>query len=101
MQLVRKAGDNETDYKFHRSIKLGAGEETTVWASEAGTTHDAPHNLVMKGQTWFVADKMTTTLFDMEGEVSLPLVGLGRRYRLLSVGRCQGTGSWTRDRGKW
>ncbi|XP_037082214.1 lamin Dm0-like [Pollicipes pollicipes] len=68
MQLVRKADDNETDYKFHRSIKLGPGEETTVWASEAGQTHDAPHVLVMKGQTWFVADKMTTTLFDMEGE---------------------------------
>ena len=70
MQLVRKADDNETDYKFHRSIKLGAGEETTVWASEAGATHEAPHSLVMKGQTWFVADKMTTTLYDMEGEVS-------------------------------
>jgi len=68
MQLQRKAGDNETDYKFHRAIKLGAGEETTVWASEAGASHDAPHSLVMKGQTWFVADKMTTTLFDMEGE---------------------------------
>ena len=75
MQLVRKADGNETDYKFHRAIKLGAGEETTVWASEAGTTHDAPHNLVMKGQTWFVADKMTTTLYDMEGEVRLPRRG--------------------------
>ncbi|KAF0311973.1 Lamin Dm0 [Amphibalanus amphitrite] len=68
MQLVRKADGNETDYKFHRAIKLGAGEETTVWASEAGAVHDAPHSLVMKGQTWFVADKMTTTLYDMEGE---------------------------------
>ncbi|XP_037078855.1 lamin-C-like [Pollicipes pollicipes] len=68
MQLVRKADGNETDYKFHRAIKLGPGEDTTVWASEANELHDAPHSLVMKGQTWFVGNNMSTTLYDMEGQ---------------------------------
>jgi len=68
MQLVRKADGNETDYKFHRAIKLGPGEDCTVWASEAGALHDAPHSLVMKGQTWFVGNNMDTTLFDLQGE---------------------------------
>ncbi|XP_043217862.1 lamin-C-like [Amphibalanus amphitrite] len=73
MQLVRRADGNETDYKFHRAIKLGPGEDTTVWASEAhgvddNAVHDPPHSLVMKGQTWFVGNKMSTTLYDMEGQ---------------------------------
>lgn len=29
-KIVHKAGDGETDYKFHRSVKLGGGEEVTV-----------------------------------------------------------------------
>ena len=86
MQLVRKADGNETDYKFHRAIKLGPGEDTTVWSSEAhgvddDAEHDPPHSLVMKGQTWFVGNKMSTTLYDMEGQVR----SVGSRRWLLIV----------------
>ena len=33
-----------------------------VWSSDAGQTHSPPSDLVMKGQTWFVADEMKTVL---------------------------------------
>lgn len=29
-RIVHTAGDEETDYKFHHSTKLGPGEEATV-----------------------------------------------------------------------
>ena len=75
---MRKADGNETDYKFHRAIKLGPAEDCTVWASEMhgvddNAIHDPPQSLVMKGQTWFVGNKMSTTLYDMEGQVRLVL----------------------------
>lgn len=75
-QLVRKAGTNETIFKFHRTNKIDAGATVTVWASDIGANHDPPANIVMKSQKWFVADNMTTTLLNNDGEVCLNYINL-------------------------
>ncbi|XP_015608256.1 lamin Dm0 isoform X1 [Cephus cinctus] len=67
-QVIRKAGTLETVYKFHRTAKIEPGANVTVWSADIGATHEPPSNLVMKGQKWFVADNMTTTLLNNEGE---------------------------------
>lgn len=45
-----------------------------IWSSDAEQTHSPPANLVMKEQTWPLADQMKTTLFDTKGEVIVPLL---------------------------
>lgn len=70
-QILRKAGNDEATYKFHRSVKLEAGGTLTVWSSDAGQTHEPPHHLVMKGQKWVIGDAMTTTVYNNAGEVSV------------------------------
>ncbi|CAL7951848.1 unnamed protein product [Xylocopa violacea] len=67
-QIIRKAGSLETVFKFHRTAKLEAGGTVTVWSADIGATHEPPSNIVMKGQKWFTADVMTTTLLNNEGE---------------------------------
>lgn len=67
-QLVRKAGDLETVFKFHRSVKVEPKGEVCVWSSDQGKDHEPPSQLVMKGQKWFVADNMVTTLLNSAGE---------------------------------
>ncbi|EGI70519.1 PREDICTED: lamin Dm0-like isoform X1 [Acromyrmex echinatior] len=67
-QIIRKAGTLETTFKFHRSVKLDGGANVMVWSADIGATHEPPSNIVMKGQKWFVADNMTTTLINIEGE---------------------------------
>ncbi|XP_034948539.1 lamin Dm0-like isoform X2 [Chelonus insularis] len=67
-QIIRKAGTLETVFKFHRTAKLEPGSNVTVWSSDIGATHEPPSNLVMKGQKWFTADNMTTSLLNNEGE---------------------------------
>lgn len=60
------SGDNETQYKFHSTLKLKSGASTTVWSSDSDTTHNPPSDLVMKGKRWFVSSEMTTTLINDE-----------------------------------
>ncbi|XP_026738765.1 lamin-C-like [Trichoplusia ni] len=67
-QIVRKAGDQETLFKFHRTVKLEPGAVATVWSADSGVDHDPPRDIVMKGQKWFVADSFTTTLLNTEQE---------------------------------
>ena len=67
-QVIRKAGTLETLFKFHRTAKLEAGANVLVWSADIGATHEPPSNIVMKGQKWFIADNMTTTLINNEGE---------------------------------
>ncbi|CAH1155512.1 unnamed protein product [Phaedon cochleariae] len=67
-QVVRKAGDAETMYKFHRSLKLEANGHVTIWSSDLNKDHEPPSNLVMKGQKWVVGDNMTTTVLNNNGE---------------------------------
>ena len=66
--VVRKAGDNETLFKFHRSLKIEPNGHVTVWSSDQNKEHDPPTNVVMKGQKWMVADNMTTTVFNNNGD---------------------------------
>lgn len=67
-QIVRKAGDQETVFKFHRTVKLEPGAIATVWSADAGVDHDPPRDIVMKGQKWFVADSFTTALLNNDQE---------------------------------
>lgn len=67
-QIVRKAGDQETQFKFHRTVKLEPGAVATVWSADTGAEHDPPRDIVMKGQKWFVADNFTTTLVNTDHE---------------------------------
>ncbi|XP_050354737.1 lamin-C-like [Nymphalis io] len=67
-QIIRKAGDQETVFKFHRTVKLEPGAIATVWSADAGIDHDPPRDIVMKGQKWFVGDNFTTTLFNNDQE---------------------------------
>lgn len=66
--IVRKAGDNETLFKFHRSVKIEPNGYVTVWSSDQNKEHEPPTNLVMKGQKWRIADNMTTTVFNNNGD---------------------------------
>ena len=70
-QLIRKAGEGTTTFKFHRSVKIEPGHTVTVWSGDqTGQAHEPPENLVMKGQKWVIADHMTTVLLNSSGEVS-------------------------------
>ncbi|XP_035229791.1 lamin Dm0-like isoform X2 [Stegodyphus dumicola] len=67
-QLIRRAGEQETIYKFHRSAVIKANSHATVWSSDAGVTHSPPTDYVMKGQRWFTADTMSSVLLNNNGE---------------------------------
>lgn len=67
-QIIRRAGALETSFKFHRTAKVDAGASVTVWSSDIGANHEPPSNIVMKGQKWFIADTMITTLLNNDGE---------------------------------
>lgn len=67
-QLVRTAGSNETNFKFHRSVKIEPNGTITVWSSDSGITHEPPQTIVMKQQKWFVSDQMKTALLNVDGE---------------------------------
>ncbi|XP_046632521.1 lamin Dm0-like [Daphnia pulicaria] len=67
-QLVHKAQETETIYKFHRSLKVAPGGTVSVWSAGSGTAHEPPSTLVMKEQRWFVAKEMVTQLLDSSGE---------------------------------
>ncbi|GLV38448.1 Lamin [Carabus blaptoides fortunei] len=80
-QIMRRAGDLETVFKFHRSVKLEAGATVTVWSSDVGQAHEPPTNIVMKGQKWFVGDNMSTVLLNSNGE---EVAQTERQRRMLS-----------------
>lgn len=67
--LTRLADGLETRFKFHRSISIKPGQTVTVWSSDSNAVHHPPSDIVMKAQTWFTAEKMSTTLFNTNSEV--------------------------------
>lgn len=75
-QIVRRAGDAEIVYKFHRTVKIEPGAHVTVWSADLGQNADPPSSYVMKGQRWFVADNMTTAILNGSGEE----VAVSERY---------------------
>ncbi|KAJ6646900.1 Lamin Dm0 [Pseudolycoriella hygida] len=66
-QLTRKAGENETVHKFHRSVKVDGGADVTVWSADSGVTA-SPGNIIMKSQKWFVGEEMRTNLINADGK---------------------------------
>nr|AEP27819.1 Hau-lamin2 [Helobdella sp. Austin] len=67
-QLKHSSGDNETTYKFHRNLLLKPGSTVTVWSADADRVHAPPSDLVMKGQSWHVAEVNNTVLLDQKGD---------------------------------
>lgn len=67
--LLQSADNLETRFKFHRSISIKPSGTVTVWSSDANAIHHPPKDIVMKGQTWFVGDLMTTSLINSNTEV--------------------------------
>ncbi|ELU01357.1 hypothetical protein CAPTEDRAFT_182411 [Capitella teleta] len=67
-QLVHTAGEEETSFKFHRTLNLKPGATVTVWSSDTETAHSPPHDVVMKNQKWFTGDDMTSKLMNPQGE---------------------------------
>lgn len=69
--LTRRANDQETTFKFHRSVKIDTGATVTVYSADTqGVTHEPPAVIVMNGKKWVTGDKINTTLFNADGEVS-------------------------------
>lgn len=67
-QLQHTAGDQETNFKFHRSVVIKAGKTASVWSSDSGTSHNPPSDIAMKGKRWFVGDEMRTVLVDADDQ---------------------------------
>ena len=60
----------ESNYKFHRTVKLEAGGVLSVWSSDAGEEHKPSEGqLVMKEGAFKLGDSVETVLLDKEGEV--------------------------------
>lgn len=66
-QLKRASGENETIFKFHRSVKVEPKGTVTVWSADTSTTHEPPANIVMK-QKWFPGEVIRTQLLNADGE---------------------------------
>jgi len=66
--VLRTAGDVEVTYKFHGKSKIPAGATVTIFSSNVEETHDPPLVIVMKNQTWAVADEMSTRLVSTTSE---------------------------------
>lgn len=67
-QVRHVAGTDDTSFKLHRTVNVKAGQSIKIWSSETDTTHSPPSDIVMKGQRWFTADHMKTTLINPKGE---------------------------------
>lgn len=67
--MIRRSGENETLFKFHRTVKIEPGQTISIWSSDSGVNHEPPTNIVMKGQRFFVSDNMSTHLMNPEGDV--------------------------------
>lgn len=94
-QVVRRAGDSEVLFKFHRTVKIEPNAYVTIWSSDSGQDHEPPTNLVMKGQRWFVADNMTTTILNNNGDevaVSERYVGVLRPISFFANGSLSSVG---------
>uniref|UniRef100_A0A8C8DRK5 Lamin A/C n=1 Tax=Oryzias sinensis TaxID=183150 RepID=A0A8C8DRK5_9TELE len=56
-------------FKFPAKFTLKAGQRVTIWASNAGGSHNPPSDLVWKSQpSWGTGDQFQTTLISASGE---------------------------------
>ncbi|XP_072226793.1 lamin-A-like isoform X1 [Leuresthes tenuis] len=69
-QLKRQVGSSPPIiFKFPAKFTLKAGQRVTIWASNAGRTHNPPSDLVWKTQpSWGTGDLLQTTLISASGE---------------------------------
>ncbi|XP_054712163.1 lamin Dm0-like [Uloborus diversus] len=67
-QLVRKAGEQESTFKFGRTVIIKPKSHVTIWSSDAGASHNPPTDLVMRGQKWFTSETMSSVLLNNNGE---------------------------------
>lgn len=66
------AGINiSTVFKFHSSVKLGAGDSLTVWSSTGSNQVRQPSttSIIMKTQAWMVGNRMATILLNPKRKV--------------------------------
>lgn len=72
-ELVRTTAEQNvsTVFKFHRSVKLAAGNWLTIWSSTASNQIHEPSagSIVMNTQAWVVGELMATILLNSEGQV--------------------------------
>ncbi|XP_041037731.1 lamin, partial [Carcharodon carcharias] len=70
-QVKRQIGNRATiTYKFPPKFILRSGLSVTIWASDAGTTHNPPSDLVWKQQrSWGTGDNIRTSLLNSNNEV--------------------------------
>lgn len=66
-QIKRAAGENETVFKFHRSVKIEPKSNVTVWSADGTASHEPPTNIVMK-QKWFPGEVIKTQLLNADGD---------------------------------
>ncbi|XP_047461076.1 lamin-A-like isoform X2 [Mugil cephalus] len=69
-QVRRQVGSGAAiSFKFPAKFTLKAGQRVTIWASNAGRTHNPPSDLVWKTQaSWGTGDLFQTTLISANGE---------------------------------
>uniref|UniRef100_UPI00398F6144 lamin isoform X5 n=1 Tax=Pristiophorus japonicus TaxID=55135 RepID=UPI00398F6144 len=69
-QVKRQIGTRATiTYKFPPKFILRSGMSVTIWASDAGSSHNPPTDLVWKQQrSWGTGDNIRTCLFNNNNE---------------------------------
>ncbi|XP_067884596.1 prelamin-A/C-like isoform X2 [Heterodontus francisci] len=69
-QVKRQIGNRAAiTYKFPPKFILRSGLSVTIWASDAGTSHNPPTDLVWKQQqSWGTGDNIRTTLINSNNE---------------------------------
>ncbi|XP_024151527.1 lamin-A isoform X1 [Oryzias melastigma] len=69
-QVKRQVGSGTPiAFKFPAKFTLKAGQRVTIWASNAGGSHNPPSDLVWKSQpSWGTGDQFQTTLINASGE---------------------------------
>lgn len=86
-ELVRTttAENTSTMFKFHRSVKLDAGNWLTIWSSTASNQIHEPSagSIVMNTQAWVVGDLMATILLNPEGQVIFPNINTNNLINLI------------------
>jgi len=61
-------GEDDTSYKFHRSVTLAPGAKCSVYSSDSEQEHTPPSSLLMKKGGWVIGSANKTVLTNKEGE---------------------------------
>jgi len=61
-------GEDDTSYKFHRTVTLAPGATCSVYSSDAEQEHSPPTSLLMKKGGWVIGSANKTILTNKDGE---------------------------------